>query len=809
MSHHFDSWFKQVTENEPLPYQRELATAGKLYRLLRIPTGLGKTQALLAAWLWRRRFAEPDVRHGTPRRLAYCLPMRVLVEQTRDVAIKMLERAGLASQVRIHVLMGGEAGGDWDIQPEADAILIGTQDMLLSRALNRGYAMSRYRWPMHFALLNNDVLWVVDEPQLFGAGLPTTAQLTAFRRRFGTFGPTATIWASATLEPKWLRTVDIMPDDDLAPGLELSAEDHKNRIVRTRLNAAKKVVRADVTIGSPALARLVLDEHRPGTRTLVVVNTVKRARELHAQLAGATLAPVKKTKSRKGAAPATPPSSTERPRVVLIHSRFRPAERRQRVEEALAPPGELGTIVVSTQVVEAGVDVSATTLVTELAPWSSIVQRLGRCNRRGEDEGARVFWCGLPTKTNERKSAAAPYELEELELAERALSRLTDGSPAALAKLEGTSLGDPPPSQVIRSRDLVELFDTTPDLSGADVDVSRFIREGDDRSVHVFWRPFEGSPGTLPGPTRSELCPCPLGELREFLERSKCQAWRWDLLERRWIQVEQLQLFPGIEVLLPSSVGGYSAHRGWDPDAPGPVPPPYVEPGEMPETDRSDDDDPLSSRTCRSLRDHAEDTAQEATRIVKALPALGEETAGLVVRAARWHDLGKAHEVFQSTLRRGGCEHVKDLLAKSPGRARHARPGFRHELASALAALAHGESDLLAYLLAAHHGKVRLRIRSQPGEMPPNEPGRPYARGIWDGDELPEVDLGEGMIVPRTVLCLDYMALGGSDRVGASWTARMTALRDDPQWGPFRLALLEALVRAADERVSKNPGAQS
>ena len=69
----------------------------------------------------------------------------------------------------------------WDIYPEEDAILIGTQDMLLSRALNRGYGMSRYRWPMHFGLLNNDALWVMDETQLMGPGLSTACQLEAFR----------------------------------------------------------------------------------------------------------------------------------------------------------------------------------------------------------------------------------------------------------------------------------------------------------------------------------------------------------------------------------------------------------------------------------------------------------------------------------------------------------------------------------------------------------------------------------------------------------------------------------------------------
>src|SRR5690606_15022957 len=40
-------------------------------------------------------------------------------------------------------------------------------------------------------------------------------------------------------------------------------------------------------------------------------------------------------------------------------------------------------IIVATQVVEAGVDISADALVTELAPWASLIQRLGRCARYG------------------------------------------------------------------------------------------------------------------------------------------------------------------------------------------------------------------------------------------------------------------------------------------------------------------------------------------------------------------------------------------------------------------------------------------
>jgi len=54
--------------------------------------------------------------------------------------------------------MGGTDSGDWHLYPDENAVLIGTQDMLFSRALNRGYASPRARWPMEFGLLNQDCL---------------------------------------------------------------------------------------------------------------------------------------------------------------------------------------------------------------------------------------------------------------------------------------------------------------------------------------------------------------------------------------------------------------------------------------------------------------------------------------------------------------------------------------------------------------------------------------------------------------------------------------------------------------------------
>jgi hypothetical protein len=213
----FGQFFRIATGHEPFPFQEKLATGPGFPTLVPIPTGAGKTAGIVLSWIWRRRFAE-DGSTGVPRRLVYCLPVRVLVEQTAASAREWVDSLrdkgfpGMERPLPIYVLMGSEEPEDWEMRPEEEAILVGMQDMLLSRALNRGYAASPFRWPREFGLLNKDCLWVFDEVQLMDVGMATSAQLAAFRKRFGTYGPCPSIWMSATLDPEWLRTVDFQPD---------------------------------------------------------------------------------------------------------------------------------------------------------------------------------------------------------------------------------------------------------------------------------------------------------------------------------------------------------------------------------------------------------------------------------------------------------------------------------------------------------------------------------------------------------------------------------------------------------------------
>jgi CRISPR-associated endonuclease/helicase Cas3 len=186
---------------------------------------------------------------------------------------------------------------------------------------------------------------------------------------------------------------------------------------------------------------------------------------------------------------------------------------------------------------------------------------------------------------------------------------------------------------------------------------------------------------------------------------------------------------------------------------------------------------------------------EEMELILDRLKLDGAHTEALPTAAAK-HDWGKAHPVFQKALHRN--DDSSQLLAKQvSSHAHHERKHFRHELASVLSMVGTGDSDLAAYLAAAHHGKVRLGIRSMPGEQEKDQIRT--ARGIHEGDQLPGCELAPGVFVPPVQLSLAIMDFGA----GGSWTERMLRLRD--KLGPFCLTYLEMLLRMADDDASEHP----
>ena len=108
----FDRWFATLSGHEsPRPWQGELAGETSCRdRLIRIPTGLGKTEGVMTAWSFHRVCQADD---SWPRRLIWCLPMRVLVEQTVQVARELASKMPTNERPQIHIAMGGGDVGKW------------------------------------------------------------------------------------------------------------------------------------------------------------------------------------------------------------------------------------------------------------------------------------------------------------------------------------------------------------------------------------------------------------------------------------------------------------------------------------------------------------------------------------------------------------------------------------------------------------------------------------------------------------------------------------------------------------------------
>ncbi|RLF07334.1 MAG: CRISPR-associated helicase Cas3' [Thermoprotei archaeon] len=137
---------------------------------------------------------------------------------------------------------------------------------------------------------------------------------------------------------------------DLDPDFKTWAEEYLEKI-RTRVSRRP-------------LSDDVKDAMNETDRVLVVCNTIRRAVEIYEEL--------KRYEGLEG--------------LVLLHSRFLEDEKAERIEHINRMLEKKGVklVVISTQVLEAGVDFDFDTVITEVAPPGSLTQRAGRAIRELE-----------------------------------------------------------------------------------------------------------------------------------------------------------------------------------------------------------------------------------------------------------------------------------------------------------------------------------------------------------------------------------------------------------------------------------------
>ncbi|HCT77036.1 MAG TPA: type I-U CRISPR-associated helicase/endonuclease Cas3 [Micromonosporaceae bacterium] len=368
---------------QPFPWQAALLNRliheGRWPDVIDVPTGLGKTSVLDVA-VFAAALGLPCAR----RRVFYVVDRRLVVDEAHEHATAIAHAlqqpghrpatAAVAAQLAMPedevtldvTRMRGGATWDrtWLERPDRYAIITGTVDQIGSRLLFRGYGVSEYARPIDAALVGTDSLIIVDEAHLSRAFTTTGA---------AALGMDAT---SITRQPI-LVTMSATTTGGPADVHRITAADDRHPIARGRLHAPKRLnlvevnaTKADAdTIVIAAMANLAakLASHDAIKIVGVVVNTVARARAVFNRLRHNHDAVLLTGRSR--------PADRE-----YLLDRYYPRIRVNRDRETAKP-----LIVVATQTVEVGANIDFDALVTDSAPWASLVQRLGRLNRLGHN----------------------------------------------------------------------------------------------------------------------------------------------------------------------------------------------------------------------------------------------------------------------------------------------------------------------------------------------------------------------------------------------------------------------------------------
>jgi CRISPR-associated endonuclease/helicase Cas3 len=366
-----------------------------------IPTGLGKTSVIV---VWLLALAEQS-RTGQvrlPRRLAYVVNRRTVVDQAttivEGVRRRLLEPAAPGWQeheaalnaitaalrklcafdgipLAVSTLRGELADNEeWKADPARAAILVGTIDMIGSKLLFSGYGDGAYNRTHHAGLIGQDTLIIHDEAHLtpaFGALLRSLAE----EQRGSDPKPIQVIELSATSRQSEENALVLKPEDE------------QDKIVRERLTAVKTL--RIHRVPEDSIARKIVEisktHEKSGCRVLVYVRTPDRAQEVANALAKAL---------GKSAAE----------RIAILTGTIRGHERDQLVKKNPvyrafldAAPVPKTVYLVSTSAGEVGIDLDADHMICDLTTLDSLIQRLGRVNRRaGEGRSAIVDIVGEP-----------------------------------------------------------------------------------------------------------------------------------------------------------------------------------------------------------------------------------------------------------------------------------------------------------------------------------------------------------------------------------------------------------------------------
>ena len=363
--------------SQDYPYQFQQLTVMSYLQgqnmLLQAPCGAGKTRASIEPGLigLTENLEKYPARY--PQKIIVCAPMRTLVSAFYETHIRKLQPEPLENETESDAI---QRVNSWEkewyptiqtgIDPQDPCfegrLVFCTVDQMLASFLNLPYGLGKRFGNMNMGAFIGSYI-IFDEFHLYPRDemlLTVLAMLKILQE----FGAVRFCLMSATMTQVLLHGIKEIFDIDI-----ISQNQHPNLFADCAniQSQTRTWHRHEGQLTAERIAQLM------GERTLVVCNTVDQATSLYEDF--------------------LEKYASDDINARLLHSRFYPEDRQKHenwaIDEFSKKDNDTRVILFATQVIEVGLDISATTLITESAPANSLVQRAGRCARR-EDEHGKV-----------------------------------------------------------------------------------------------------------------------------------------------------------------------------------------------------------------------------------------------------------------------------------------------------------------------------------------------------------------------------------------------------------------------------------
>ncbi|MDD2716747.1 MAG: CRISPR-associated helicase Cas3' [Candidatus Wallbacteria bacterium] len=349
----------------------KLGNGHRLFSLT-APTGSGKTTMLLS-------LAGEIIKQQGNHRIIYILPFLSITEQVEKVCLDIFK--GLESNIRR--IDSKTENRDFQQQQEnSDGDMMFDSKSLLDAKFKEDsfdypFVITTFVRFFETLLSNRNAtllkmpnfsksIFLIDEiqslpPRLYGF---LVAYLDTFCRKFGSYAvlSTATMPNFRLPENNRHDLAAIFKDYSTPPELLDFGYFGNDIFNRYQVSAPHPIETSDLSV-------MIETDF---SSTLVILNTIQDSKELFAEL----------TKKRE-------PSTL----VFLLNTHFKPFDRKRKInicKKLLAANKsrklKRKIILISTQLIEAGVDIDFPVVYRDICPMPSIIQSGGRCNRNGSNE---------------------------------------------------------------------------------------------------------------------------------------------------------------------------------------------------------------------------------------------------------------------------------------------------------------------------------------------------------------------------------------------------------------------------------------